>query len=350
MNIVTTICTDQNDRSYNYQLYYQNNEEKRKTYWKCAVTFFASANRIYPEQHLILFTNDQKPVVINGTNIRDFLENLGVEIRVSDYTYRPPAKYSNYLTNNFYKFDTIKGLAMEDNPSVLLDSDVFFTRRDDLFLKLVEDGKTLLYDVYRKTDPDDRSNNQISRRDQAVMFRELDPAYPVEYPVFFGGEIISGSPGIFRAIDREFIKIFKYVIDRYEKPPAFPSGRRFLDGNETIGNFIFNKVVANHEDASRFIRRIWTLKGTSAVAPEVVDLPLWHMISEKDKGIPLIFDEVLKSKSEFWSTSLADFNMYLGGYLGVPERRHEYAKPKLYRTILPRVKNKIGQYKRLIFH
>lgn len=339
MNIVTTLCTDRNDRSYNYQLYYQSNEERRKTYWKCAVTFFASAKKIYPEQRLILFTNDEKPVIINRTDIRGFLKSLGVEIRTEAYTYRPPARFSSYLTNNFYKFETIRLLGMEDSPSVLLDSDVFFTKRDEHFVNLVEAGETLLYDVYQKSDPGDRSNNHISRRDQGMMFREIDPEYPVEYPVFWGGEIISGSPAVFQAIDQEFQKIFRYAIDHYENPPAFPSGRGFFDGNETIGNFIFNKIIASHVDASQFIKRIWTVKGISEITPAIVDLPLWHMISEKDKGIPLLFDEALNPDSGFWTTPIDDFKAYLGGYLGVPERLHEYERPGLHRTFLPRVKN-----------
>lgn len=350
MNIVTSICVDQNDRSYNYQLYYQDNEEKRKTYWKCAVTFFASAKRIYPEHRYILFTNDDQPVFIQRMDVRKFLKKLGVDIRIKEYTFRPPAKFSHYLSNNFYKFETIKYLAKEDRPSVLFDSDVFFTRRDNQLVKIIEDGKTLLYDVYQKTDPEDRSNNGISRRDQELMFKEIDPQYPVPNPKFWGGEIISGDAAVFKAIDEEFERVFNYVITNYESPPVFPNTRSFLDGNETIGNFVFNKVVAEWVEASSFIKRIWPLKKINNVTPDVVRLPIWHMISEKDKGIPLLFREAVQSSSRFWTSSDEDFGAYLGEYLGVPERLHDYDKPKLYKTIMPRVKNKIGQYKRLIFN
>jgi hypothetical protein len=344
MNILTTLAVEKRDHSFNPQLYYLTNDSKRITYWKCCATFFSTSIRCNPRARHILYTNDLQPVQIGKTDIKQFLMDLGVEIRYfTSKGFVPPARFSTFHTPTFYKLAVIKDLVRQPGQQYLiLDSDCIWTRPDQALNTILASGKILPYDVYSLTDPDKKVHG-ISRRDLGTLFRRIDPGYPDPAPVWYGGEIIAGSSENLQLFIQKAEETFRYVIDHFPVAPTLPNGKKIFDGEEYLTSFVYNTIPERCIAANGFIRRIWSSKELNNVQASDLDIPIWHMIGEKMQGIPVLFEEVVNPASAFWSVPLADLSRYLGGYVGVPRRIHNFEEPSSAETFLPKVISKLRQ-------
>jgi len=347
LNIVTTLCVDQNDNSLNYQLFHLNNRQKRLTYWKCCLTFFGTSIRCNPDANHILYTNDKNRVTFNGIDLKKFLSDIGVEIRYLPFTqFLPPSNLSRYLMLAYYELDALKDLSKnnDDNYSIVLDSDCVWTKPDDRLNQLINSDKLLLFDVYNRTDPFDKGPHNFSRKDMGDLFKEVDKEYLKEDPIWFGGEIIAGSNKNLKIISDGFKSTFDNIIQSSNDPRQFSISRKMLErGMEFLTSFVLNKSEIGWNDANGFIKRIWTLKKINNVSPSDTNLTIWHLIGEKMLGIPLLGKEVLNRDSEFWKIPLDRFNIYLGEYLGVPERKYEIKEPGFFKIFIPKLKSKVKQ-------
>jgi hypothetical protein len=321
MNIITSLCFDDQDESFNYQLYYLSNKQKRLTYWKCCVVFFATAYRTNPGFKRILYTNDQQDMVYGNIDMKGLLQRLGVEINYLPSheleKFRGDVKY-HFPT--LYKFLVIREISkLKDNPTLFLDSDCVWTKPFDT--NSFDFEKPVLYDVYQKTDIHDKRHNKLSRAEIGSMFKKIDRNYPEAAPILFGGEILGGGKKVFGKISLEIENYLTHIANDHLANSKFTDGKSILDGDEFVLSMVYNKYFKDYQPGNAFIKRIWTMKRLNTTNHHDLDLTVWHVISEKLKGIPCLFNQIIDENSEFWTTPIAKFNLFLGYYLNIPERK-----------------------------
>lgn len=347
LNIITSLCVDPNDSSFNYQLYYLSNRKKREIYWKCCVTFFGTSVRYNPEANHLLVTNDKDKVIINELNIKKFLNSIGVEIIELPFErFRSPKKFSTHHNLTLYKLEVISYLSeLKDGFNILLDSDCIWANPYPKIGNYNSEDKLIVYDMYTLSNPLKKIHG-INRKDLGQFYKKIDPDYPVEYPVWYGGEIVGGSSNVFWNLSVELKYYFELIVHGFEKSPKLPNKMKIFDGDELILSLVYNKLKNNKVEASNIIKRIWTNPKTdenNIDGQDVFELSVWHMIGEKLYGIPILCDKILDLNSKFWSTNTEELNKYIGLFFGFPMRKFLPIVENKYLTIVPKVISKLKE-------
>lgn len=321
MDIVTSLCVDdsRHPASYYDQLQDVNADQRRRVYWQCVTVFFATSTRCNPTAGHVLYTNDKAHTTWHGTDCREFLRGLGVQIRELEFEqYQPPANFSGKFRNGFYKLEVMRELASPQaaDCSLLLDSDCVWTRSSPELEAAVGSGSLLLYDI--SPGPDDKIFG-LSRRDMGDLYRQLFPQFPAEAPQYYGGELVGGTRARFGELIATIDQQWHHIVSTYtQQPPRFCNQESLFDGDEYVTIMAYNSLPRPKLDAQPFIRRMWTAYRYSDVRDSDLALPIWHMPSEKLQGIPVLTRLVLNPRSSFWRVPQAELGHYLGRYLGVP--------------------------------
>ncbi|GAB3287282.1 hypothetical protein [Hymenobacter tenuis] len=321
MDIVTSLCVDdaRHPASYYDQLQDVTANQRRRVYWQCAMVFFATSTRCNPTAGHVLYTNDKGPTVWHGTDYREFLRGLGVRIQEMEFEqYQPPANFSGKFRNGFYKLEVMSALSgpQAADCSLLLDSDCVWTRNSAELEAAVGSGSLLLYDM--SSGPDDKIFG-LSRRDMGDLYRQLFPDFPETAPYYYGGELVGGTRGCFRELIATIAQQWNHIISTYkQQPPRFCNQESIFDNDEYITIPAYNSLPRPKLNAQPFIRRMWTAYRYSDVRDSDLDLPIWHMPSEKLQGIPVLDKLVVTPGSSFWRVPQPELAHYLGRYLGVP--------------------------------
>ena len=343
MDIVTSLCVDdaRHPAARYAQLLDLKAEQRRRIYWQCVVVFFASSVRCNPRARHRFFTNDQAPITLHNVDCRRFLEGIGVEINLLPFVeFQPPAGFSTLFRNAFYKLEVLRALAAPEAgaSSLLLDSDCVWTRPEPALARTVAAGPgLLLFDVLADTTPDTKIEN-LSRRDIGATYREIYPDYPVEVPIYFGGEVVGGSRAALGQLVGELQATWQHLAQAYPTaPPRLCTQESLYDNDEYVTNLVYNRSGRPWVDAAPFIRRLWTSYRYRNVLPTDAQLPIWHLPSEKLQGLPVLCRRALRVDSWFWRVPLADFGGYLGKYLGVTASTWAPQRLLALSTKLPRV-------------
>ncbi|MGY2133071.1 hypothetical protein ACW9KT_12640 [Hymenobacter sp. HD11105] len=350
INIVTSLCVDDNStpNSLYPQLRDISASKRRQVYWQCTAVFFATSIRFNPTARHFLYTNDQEPAIWGGTDFRQFLNNLGIEIRLLAFeSFRPPEHFITEFRNAFYKLDVLRCLSMPESGSysLLLDSDCVWTRPSLALTDLIQSDTLLLLDAEPESLPETKIHG-LSRRDMGDLYRELDPTYPVVAPIHFGGEIIGGSRERLAEVVNELDTTWKQIIRDYPtSPPRFRNNRNIFDGDEYMTSFVCNRLPRPWSDASPYIRRLWTNYNKTNVRQSDALLPLWHLPNEKTQGLPVLSRQVVKHDSQFWKLPPEALADYLGSYLGVP---HVVWRPRRLLTLATKLPRLLVIAKRLL--
>lgn len=326
MNIVTSICVDDDEKDDN-SIYPAtldaSGAQRRVIYWKCVAVFFATSIRCNPHAKHLLYTNDKRPVIIDKLDLKQFLNDLGVETRYVPFKhFKPPAGYSKIFKNAFYKLDIMRELGMEEENeySVLLDSDCVWTKQNNELLNLLKTDQVLLYDVYQSYKGTKGKYHEV-RVKLGKLYKEINPDYPKAEPTQFGGEFVAASNKKFKAMADLMEDAFKLILSKFkDQPLRLDEDRRIFDGMELLTSYVYNSMPLKFFNARDFISRIWNALKFSNTSQEDMRLTIWHMPSEKTQGFPLLYKKIIDKNSEFWSVPLDNFNIYLGKYLGVPKQ------------------------------
>jgi hypothetical protein len=332
MNIVTSICVDEIDADVSYypNAKYMSSQQRRIAYWKCVVVFFSTSVRCNSAVKHLLFTNDTKPIIIQGVDIRQFLTGLQVEIVYLPFKYfKVPSGVSDIFLNAFYKLDVMKALgSTKYGYSLLLDSDCVWVKHNPELYKIIETGKFFLYEVY-SGEPSKKNVHGISRIDRGRAFKEADPGYTLEEaPIHFGGEIVGTSSQNFKWVSDEMLAVFRHIVHTFDKHtmPMLKEKESILDSDEQIASLVYNKLQVDWVNAEGYLRRIWTGLNSSLAKETDLNITIWHVPKEKTQGIPFLVKQVLNKKSRFWTIDLSELNVYLGKYLGIPKRTSHIEK------------------------
>ena len=216
----------------------------------------------------------------------------------------------------------------------MFDSDCLWNQPSEELKSIVLSDKVLLYDVMKMNDqPNNLSSDLLGK-----LYLEIDPKYPTPFPKCYGGELIGGKSNMLRVVSEECERFFNLALDKCSTQSLLSKdGIGVFDGDERISNYVYNKGIVDIYDVEGYIRRIWTATHLHTVRSSDIEIPIWHLPSEKTSGLQQLFNKSVKDESTFWSTPLEQFNRYLGEYVGIPEKKKFTLTQKISR-IYPEVR------------
>ncbi len=336
-------------------------DARRAIYWKNVLVSCATARRCAPDARVCVYTNDDADLDLNGASLHDVLNKLSVTRVFLPYEkFVPPQGASRKFRNAYYRFDVIQALAEQagtEDALILHDSDCVWIRAvNDLARKIPVQGLWLsaprpLYP------PQLRYPFKQSRADFGALYRAISPAYPEPFPKYYGGEFIGGRRAAFQQLRAELEWVWQRVAAmNCQAPVRLANGEGIYDNDEYILNFICNRGVMPVTLTTGWMRRIQTLEGLRDVRLADMDLTLWHLPSEKRRGLLSLTAQALDRASPFWQTPLAEFANYLGAYVGIPKRRYDVpytarARAEYYaRNVARGIRGRLEYHKAFITH
>jgi len=291
--------------------------EFQKTYWKCVAVFFAFSTTHNPKRRHVLFSNkdwDELPVV-DGLDLKQFLKSKQVDLVTIPLRWQTPAGYFGKWRNQFYIFDILTFIEHTyDNDEaafMVLDSDCIVNRAlDGLFDALRQEGLLTLPMSYDVT----QNINGVTRKDMRRIFGELDGADPGIDPVYYGGEIFAATKPVIRQINAIAPAVWENMLRRHG------GGEPKLNEEAHFLSYCYHKI-GRFGTLEGFIKRIWTAPHFNNAAASDLNLPIWHLPSEKTGGIALLFEYLTPAKISAGKLNSIPVSE-LGGYVGIPKRRH----------------------------
>jgi hypothetical protein len=294
--------------------------EFQKVYWRCVAVFFALSTQSNPTRRHMLFSNVEAEHLpeVDGLDLKSFLSERNVEVVTLPLTWQTPEGYFGKWRNQFYIFDILKFLEVQNSavtpndlrsngvnsePAVIvLDSDCIVNRPlDGLFAGIRKHGLMALPMHYTL----DHNINGVTRVDMRRIFAELDGGKdPGQNPEYYGGEIFAATLTNIRAINQIAPGVWNNMMERHR------AGTQKLNEEAHFLSYCYHRI-GGEASLERFIKRIWTSPKYSNVQTADFELPIWHLPSEKTGGIALLFRHL---KQEHWTLAA------LGGILGVPKR------------------------------
>ena len=328
-NIVTSICVDTDDlgRSVDYPMLGTHVDKKRIIYWRCVYVFCMTSLRVNKNKDHIVYTNDFKEIIIAGINIKDKLMEQGVKIITLPFGKFDPKHHSERFRNAFYKLEVINALAKLNQPSILLDSDCLWTKRDqNLDNILISGTHVLLQDTYqREKYPHKRFPHNLSMEDMGTLYNKI-PLNQLDnqYPIWYGGEIVGGSPKHFHKIGKSLLSTIEYCKKQHDlgNKLIFPNGDSIFSNDEYISSYSYNSLKLEIFDTyGYFSKRMWTTASNNNIKDSDRNITIWHLTAEKNTGIKSLFYGILNENSDFWSTTEEKLPEYFGSIVGVPRRK-----------------------------
>ncbi|MFD2035783.1 hypothetical protein ACFSKL_13350 [Belliella marina] len=299
--------------------------DKKNIYWKCVYTFCATSVRVNHEKKHLVITNDYDDVIIDNKNIKKELSLLGVELIYLNFDTYDPGKFSKIFRNAFYKLQVFERLSQEALPSILLDSDILWHKKDTVLDEIISKGEVLvLQDTYQRNNhPLKRSPHNLSMKDMGDTFYSIGiQSYNEPYPIWYGGEITGGSPKTFGVLAKNILELLDYCKEQEKNGNKiyFPNGSSIFDGDEFLSSFVYNSIDIEIYDTNKLhSKRLLTGEISNNVMDGDEKIPIWHVTSEKVTGLKKLFDEAINPNSEFWNTK--NFTEYLGKFVGIPKRK-----------------------------
>lgn len=303
-------------------------DARRAIYWKNVLVSCATARRCAPDAQVCVYTNDDADLDVGGASLHDALDALGVtRVSLPYEKFVPPPGASRKFRNVYYRYDVIRALAEQSGAQdamILYDSDCVWVRAENDWAQKIPVQGLWLSAPRPLYPPQLRYPFHQSRADDGALFQKINLAYPEPFPKYYGGEFIGGRRAAFQRFCGELEKVWQRVAEmNRQQPLELVNGEGMYDNDEYFLNYIYNQGDIPVTLATGWMRRIQTLEGLRDVQPADLSLTMWHLPSEKRRGLALLTAPALNHDSPFWQTPLAEFANYLGAYLGIPKRRHD---------------------------
>lgn len=348
MQIITFLADD--DESRQTRITYPNiaglNPYQRSlAYWRCVAAFYATSARVQPTARHIFYTNKARPREVAKRNIVNFIKDLGVEVRELPFRrFRPPASVCTRFLNIFYRHEVLYDVANSNTTlvSLIMDSDCVWLTDAATFLERFGDGKLHAFEVHQHCDPDFPVHLGLSKRMLGDAFRQLDPAYSTQEPAWYGGEFFGGTSSALKAFIDEFAEWYTRFVSDDSFANVSIGGIKLLDTDEFINSFVLTRGSFEVCNEPWLIHRVWTGPGAAHDGTRYLGRKVLHFPAEKHLGFRALYPFCTDFNSEFWTTPLAGFPDFLGGFFGIPQRTRfpayslwERTKASLKRFIKP---------------
>jgi hypothetical protein len=288
----------------------------QNVYWKCVAVFYALSVRMNPNRKHILFSNQiwEELPIIEGFDLKKSLQNLNVELVTLPLKWQTPEGYFGKWRNQFYIFDVLAYLETrfkDDEAVLVLDSDCLINQSlDGLFSKIHETGLMVLPMPY----DENHVINGVTRTEMQQIYQDFLflQKKEIPLPIYYGGEVFAAKMTAVKKINEIAPLLWDEMMKRHQTHrPKLNEEAHFL-------SFCYFRI-GKFGLLDDYIKRIWTSPKFNNVTSVDVNLPIWHLPSEKKGGIALLFEK-LKKNPQLLPKSDAEMQIELGKYVGLPKR------------------------------
>jgi hypothetical protein len=299
----------------------------QQIYWRCVTVFYTYSTTHNAGKKHLLFSNSGWEAIpqVDGFNVAAYLKSLDVELVRLPLTFQTPPGYYGKWRNQFYLFDILKFFETTYNPSdtlVVLDSDCLVLQPlETLFQDIHRHGLMVLPLAYT----DDQSINGISRQEMKTVFEALDGVSPEFPPTYYGGEIFAATGSTVGIINAIVPGLWEYMLLQHENKAAkFNEEAHFL-------SYCYYKI-GQFGILTNTIKRIWTAPLHTTAAAADLNLPIWHLPSEKTGGFILLFRAIKQGRGILDARQLGQLTGVTGrvAYAGV---KHWFRYTGLYKFL-----------------
>ena len=319
-------------------------QSHQNIYWKCILVFFITSKRFNKTEKHILFTNVPNVPNIDGIDVRKVLNELEVEIKVTDFNYKTPKGYFNKFQNQFYEFSILeyisKNSVSDTDNYLILDSDCIFLKpADPLFLAAQPKGFISFEDHVAP----DYVIHGLSRLDMQAIFEELLHKKLDILPSYHLGEFLLCSVKNIKKIYADFQGVWPQLLQRHaENKPKFNEEAHTL-------SYLYYKNDLWPSKSREYMRRIWTNPlFYRDVQPTDNQLYIWHLPAEKTFGISEMYDFLLHQSTSYGAElSASDYQKYVEKTFGIPKLslrlKARYYGLSVYRKLRKSLKTSIAK-------
>ena len=276
-------------------------------YYRNIVAVFASARRWNPAATLFLATTAVPPNTID-----EVLDALGVAVEIVPFTHNPPKAFSDRFAASLYFLDVLAS-DVASKGMLLIDPDCIVAGPlpplpDDAVVAHVMDY------------PPQRSVNGMSAVQAEEQHRELLESQVLNPYRHIGGEAVWVPRDLVRPLSSVMQSAYDYALARFEqgRAPWFTTEEQLLTAS----------AREMHFTEADFVRRIWTARRLRDTRSSDLDLALWHVPAEKERGILTLADAASDRQSWFWNDDPASWRARAAKILGITptlRRRIEHA-------------------------
>lgn len=253
---------------------------KFSMYYRCMVVCYASLRRAHPATSLVLFTNRELPEPFRSQLVSLQVQTLNCPDRyVSDPAVEnnfPGCLYTldvlDYLTTTTeLKFDTL----------LLIDNDCVLRGRLDPLFELVRHTQAVF--AYSSGYPVNNTANGHSRASLTLALAYLEGDAPRAPLPLYGGEFLAAPAAALPALVAEQRRFWNWM--KHTGIGLF--GRTMTEEHVlSVALALYPDVV---DDAAPYVKRIWTTDHFCTVTGEEPGIALWHLPSEKKRGLARLY-------------------------------------------------------------
>jgi len=308
-------------------------------YWRCLIVFYITSKKFNKEQKHLLFTNISQLPLVDGRNVQDLLEDLGVEVIHTDFKYKTPRGYFGMFQNQFYEFSILEYIAVHNkNPGdmyLILDSDCIFIKPA---AKLFEAAASEGFISYAMDYSEDHVIHGISRKEMKEIYEELLEEQINEVPAYHLGEFYLASVENTVRIFNDFKTLWPVLLKR------FAEGKKKFNEEAHTLSYLYYKNGFRPSENDTYIKRMWTnpvfhrnVKATDG------NLTIWHLPAEKTFGLAALYSYLLNKAEYGMNCNDAEFTQLIKKTLGIPHlsasRKLEYLVVSYSRALKKRIIN-----------
>lgn len=308
MEVVAAVCFTPAPQEQNPNLRVRGRHSALETYYKGIVVTLASLARHNPNFSLLCITDSPPPPAYSLA-----LASVGAKVELLEFTHRPPPGFYPTFNASIYTVDALTYLARSnpDSMVMLLDPDVLCTGPVVGLYQYIQEGQLGALDIRL---PIDEASQGLSALQAQELHRLLDPRLS-GLPVHYGGECYAGRGRDWLPVLSRAESAWAFSLDRFQSYADAPR----LVTEEHLFNFALRD--SDVRDLSPYIRRIWTAPTFRNVRADDYRLPLWHLPSEKDRGIIALYEAALDRRGWFWTEPEECLRNRLRKRMGLGRRR-----------------------------
>ncbi len=263
-------------------------QKSRDIYFKNIYTCFFSIRKHNPEITLQLFTNEKLP-----PSLERRLEEIGVITTIVPFRFQPPSEYGDIFRGCFYIFDAI---AQMEESTLFIDPDVICSQE----IGLVQYKEQFAQERIGIFDPKFSETKRINglTHVEAVSIYNSLLGTSVSPGRHVGGECFFLPISLRNRLLQDFEKYWQEATRK-----THILEKRYLTTEEHILSLLVLQFPSF--DLGNLIARIWTTKTYRKIEgrESIEELPLWHLPSEKEKGLMRIYDFLDSNKIEYLNFS-----------------------------------------------
>ena len=255
-------------------------------YWRAITVGFATSWVQHGDaaRH-VLITNAHPPKSVDGFDLAGLFDRFGIEVHIISFDHAVPATLSASYRGCFFKLDALQWLARTleaDQVGYLVDSDCVWlgpaSRLEDRIRHFGVSVLDLQLDPYEPI-------NDITRIDAQAIYAQLE--LPIDLggaaPPHYGGEFYAGTGAALRDLVQAVELVHAANLDSHRRgQPALPTEEYVLTAAAQM-------VGASPRVTYGLARRLWTDGSYRTVRASDIELDLWHVPSEKTRGLARLF-------------------------------------------------------------